>query len=129
MFGGTSLATLDLADRFGSDTYTLREILLGQIELTAMLTDTLAEEHIILHWVNLTWPSGHICTGLCPFHCTYLSFFCGQSCDVIAQSRTTRQRKGNTENDYFSKSAAYHIYDEWKRDWETSNCLHSLAVH
>jgi len=54
MFRGASLATLDLTDRFGSDTDTLREILLGQIKLTAMLTDTLAEEHIILH--GLTSP-------------------------------------------------------------------------
>jgi hypothetical protein len=51
MLGGTSLATLDLADCFGGNADTLRKILLGQIELTPMLTDTLPEEHIILHWV------------------------------------------------------------------------------
>src|SRR5258705_1157002 len=84
MFGWTSLATLDLADRLGGDTDTLREILLGQVELAAVLADTLAEDHIILHWAILTWPSGHVCTGLCPLHCTHLPFFCGRSCDVIA---------------------------------------------
>src|SRR5215210_6282676 len=131
MLGWATLATLDLADRLGGNAYALRKILLGQIKLAAMLANTLAEDHIILHWANLTWPHGHNCTGLCPFHCTHLSFFCGRSCDVIAQSRTTRQRAliGDSGNDYFAKSAAYHIYDERERDWETDNRSYSLAVH
>jgi len=49
MFGWASLATLDLADCLGSDAHALREILLGQVKLAAVLADALTENHLIVH--------------------------------------------------------------------------------